>query len=291
MSQSSEPDGELASDTVVLLPGHSQEALVLSAAAGWNQSGDDWNVMLQHGTGVGRRTSGGRLVASIVSLPYGDVVWLSMLLTLPEFRGVGIGTQLFVSALQTVRESARIAALDATPLGLPIYQQHGFAPLMILRRMELQTARRASATADAAGIQPVAPDRVESIADLDTTVVGLNRGWLIRALSQQSNNTMLTDTDDAGSFLLLRHGRIACQLGPVYAGSTATAVRLTKAAMVAAAGRPLFVDVLTEQTDYLDWLASIGFREQRIFTRMAKAQPALQGRRDMLFAITGPEFG
>lgn len=291
MKHSSESAGNPAFNAVTLLPEHSQEALALSAAAGWNQSGDDWHVMLQHGSGVGRRNEEGRLVASIVTLQYGDVAWLAMLLTLQEFRGHGLGTQLFVSALDAARQSARVTALDATELGLPIYRQHGFSPLMVLRRLELRTTLRLNPRTEIAGIQPVAPDDAESAAELDAAVLGLDRRWLIRALCQQKLNVILTDTEDDSSFLLLRHGRAAYQLGPLYAGSAATAMRLTEAALAVTAGQRVFVDVSDQQTEYLNWLTSIGFREQRSFTRMADTQPALQGRRDLLFAMTGPEFG
>ena len=291
MNQSLESAGKPAFDAVTLLPEHSQEALALSEAAGWNQSGDDWQVMLQHGSGVGRRTEDGRLVASIVTLQYGDVAWLAMLLTLQKFRGHGLGTALFVSALDAAHRSARVTALDATELGLPIYRQHGFSPIMVLRRLELRTAPRLNVRPAIAGIQPIAPDGVESAAELDAAVLGLDRRWLIRALWQRKLNVMLTDAEDDSSLLLLRHGRAACQLGPLYAGNVATAMRLTEAALAVANGQPLFVDVSDQQTEYLNWLTSIGFREQRPFTRMADAQPALQGRRDLLFAMTGPEFG
>ncbi|TVR31730.1 MAG: N-acetyltransferase [Spirochaetaceae bacterium] len=291
MKHSSESAGTPAFRAVTLLPEHSQEALALSAAAGWNQSGDDWHVMLQHGSGVGRRSREGRLVASIVTLQYGDVAWLAMLLTLQEFRGHGLGTQLFVSALDAARQSARVTALDATELGLPIYRQHGFSPLMVLRRLELRSAPRLNVRTEIAGIQPVAPDGAESAAELDAAVLGLDRRWLIHALWQQKRNVMLTDAQDDSSFLLLRHGRAAYQLGPLYAGSAATAMRLTEAALAVTNGQPVFVDVFDQQTEYLNWLRSIGFREQRSFTRMADTRPALQGRHNVLFAMTGPEFG
>ncbi|TVQ38170.1 MAG: GNAT family N-acetyltransferase [Spirochaetaceae bacterium] len=274
---------------VRLLPQQSQEALALSAEAGWNQTAEDWRIMLQHGSGVGFRNRQGELVASIVSLPYGNVDWIAMLLTRRDSRGAGLGTRLFDIALDTVRKSGRGAALDATPLGKPIYERHGFHSVTVLRRMELRTPAETHGAAH--GIQAVEAPHTAALAELDTGVLGLDRRWLIAELVRQPQLVMLTDVSDPDSLLALRRGRIAYQLGPLYAGSPESAMRLTAAAMATSAEQPLFVDVPERQAEYLGRLASLGFREQREFTRMALSHTTCTGRPEAFYAMAGPEFG
>jgi hypothetical protein len=65
----------------LLRPEHAEDAVRLSAAAGWNQTVDDWRVMIRHGQGWGRFTQAGQLVSTTLLLPYDQRVgWLAMVL-------------------------------------------------------------------------------------------------------------------------------------------------------------------------------------------------------------------
>ena len=63
-------------------------ACALSAAAGWNQTAEDWRIFLRDGKTWGIDADG-VLASSAAVLPFGrKVAWVSMVLTLPDMRGV-----------------------------------------------------------------------------------------------------------------------------------------------------------------------------------------------------------
>lgn len=85
---------------VALSPAHLSAALALSAEAGWNQTGDDWRLMIRHGRAIGLEAPGGRLVASALALPYGGrFAWISMVLVTADWRRKGLASRLMRSCI------------------------------------------------------------------------------------------------------------------------------------------------------------------------------------------------
>ncbi|MFO1297152.1 MAG: GNAT family N-acetyltransferase [Rubrivivax sp.] len=121
--------------------------MALSSAAHWNQTEDDWRTMLALGRGWGLRcadpdTARDTLVASTLVLPYGvrrvgvaggegiaaggRFAWISMVLTLPAWRGCGFAQRLLRVALDDLAAARLLPVLDATPAGRPVYAKLGF---------------------------------------------------------------------------------------------------------------------------------------------------------------------
>ena len=112
-------------------------ALPLSAEAGWNQTAEDWRFMLSEGRGIGVR-EGARWVGSALALPLGErLAWISMVLVAKDARRRGIGTRLLRQAIDMVRDAGRIAGLDATELGRPVYLPLGFQHVYAIWRLRL----------------------------------------------------------------------------------------------------------------------------------------------------------
>ena len=53
----------------------------------------------------------------------------------------------------------------------------------------------------------------------------------------------------------------------------------------------VIVDVPETQTDFLTWLQSVGFREERSFIRMYRGENEFPGDPSRIFGIAGPELG
>src|SRR6266536_495671 len=87
--------------TEVLTPAGVAAALELSAAAGWNQTAEDWKIFLAHGRVTGVLAAGRRLVA--------------------------------IAALQA---QGRTPMLDATPAGAAVYRPLGFREVFSIRRWQ-----------------------------------------------------------------------------------------------------------------------------------------------------------
>ena len=106
---------------------HAEPALALSVEAGWNQTVDDWRVMLVHGTVLGARSSDGRLVGSAAWLPFGEqLVWIAMVLVAADWRRRGLGRKLSAQCTRQAERDGRTALLDATDAGRRIYVPLGF---------------------------------------------------------------------------------------------------------------------------------------------------------------------
>jgi hypothetical protein len=80
-------------------------------------------------------------------------------------------------------------------------------------------------------------------------------------------------------------------VGPVIAQDRAQAEQLTAACLAAAPERPLVLDSARHSKEWLRWLLSEGFLEQRPFTRMFLGENRHSGLPERQFAILGPEFG
>src|SRR4051794_29891248 len=104
-------------------------AFQLSAHAGWNQTEEDWRMLLE----LAPKTClaievNGELAATTTLLCYGRrLAWIGMVLTKPEFRRRGFAKKLFREVLKQADEMGmETVKLDATEQGQPLYEQFGF---------------------------------------------------------------------------------------------------------------------------------------------------------------------
>jgi len=77
----------------------------------------------------------------------------------------------------------------------------------------------------------------------------------------------------------------------VMAQDKETARQLVSACLSRHTGKPFIVDASHHESDWSAWLESIGFREQRPFTRMFYRDNPYPGLPAKQFGILGPEFG
>ncbi len=118
-----------ALDIIDLEARHLAGALALSREAHWNQVEADWSMMLTAGDAIGIENSQGRLIASALSLPYGDRFgWISMVLVTADWRNQGLATRLMNSCIERLEDHGLVPVLDATPAGANVYRPLGFVP-------------------------------------------------------------------------------------------------------------------------------------------------------------------
>ena len=257
------------------------DGLELSSEAHWNQNEADWRFFLAKGIVFGMRDKDRRLVATAALLPYTDAkAWLSMVLVTESFRRQGLATRLVDACLTNATGRGLTIWLDATPAGAAVYGPLGFAPTIELRRLRLETA---SAAKDRA---PLPAGQLGDLIAFDANAMGFSRRDLLGELIRRPGSRLVSNGD---SMALVRDGRAARHIGPLFADGPARALAMVGDIAAREAG-PLIIDAVATQGAFLEGLTDTGWRIERPFQRMrlgrATGQPA-----KLPFAVAGPEYG
>jgi GNAT superfamily N-acetyltransferase len=265
--------------------------LALSSEAGWNQTTEDWLLMLGRGHGFGIQAPDGRMVATAIAHGYGGLFgWISMVLVTPDFRRRGLAKELLARCLEAFAENDLVAGLDATEAGRKVYRTLGFVDVYGLHRLTADV--RPLATAAVSGPRPMSLADLPAVRVYDGRAFGTDRGDVLAHLFDRASCLAFV-SEEAGcirGFVLGRDGREATQIGPLSADDEVAAIALLDAALARAAGR-VYVDVVDHHGTFRSHLERHGFAPQRPLTRM------LRGRADpfddpaRVFAIAGPELG
>ena len=253
--------------------------LTLSTEVHWNQTEEDWRVFLRHGVVFGIRDDA-RLVATAALLPYsGNNAWISMVLVTATHRRRGFATRLVDACLEMARQNGLTSWLDATPDGAAVYGPLGFAPTLQLRRLKLAKPEPSSGPAPATAT-------LEALRTRDRRATGFDRTALLSAFAQRSGSRILAAN---GAIALVRDGRTARHIGPLFADRAADALALVHA-IARSETCPLLLDAVASQGAFLEGLLAAGWTIERPFQRM-RFGPAIIADEETPFAVAGPEFG
>jgi GNAT superfamily N-acetyltransferase len=258
-----------------------REGLLLSTEAHWNQNEADWRFFLTRGTVFGVRDGDNRLIATAALLPYtSGNAWISMVLVTATWRRRGLATKLLDTCLDTAAKQGLTSWLDATPAGATVYGPLGFAPTLELRRLRF------------AGVATVAAPKLSADGNLDEMIahdrlaMGFDRSALLRELSGRSGSQLVSHGSAIG---LIRDGRTARQVGPLFADDIGSATALIETIAQSGTG-PILIDVVTEHDEFLKNLTDSGWTIERPFQRMRFGLAATQNA-ESPFAVAGPEYG
>ena len=258
-----------------------ESGLALSTEARWNQNEADWQFFLSNGAVFGVRNRNGGLVATSALLPYtGNNAWISMVLVTQSWRRRGLATRLVDTCLTTATKLGLTTWLDATPEGATVYGPLGFTPTLQLRRLRLeQTSAGKSGSALPAG-------HLTEFITCDSSAMGFGRRTLLDALAARPGSTLLSNGD---AMALIRDGRTARHLGPLFADTPASALAMVKDILASESG-PILVDAVATQDVFLQGLIDSGWRIERSFQRMRFGRATAQAA-ELPFAVAGPEYG
>ena len=257
--------------------------LALSSEARWNQNEADWRFFLTEGTVFGVRDADKTLIASAALLPYASGnAWISMVLVTASWRRRGLATRLVDACLAAAATQHLVSWLDATPAGATVYGPLGFAPTLRLRRLRLAHAISTKAEA------PPSLSRcsIEEFAARDRRAMGFDRSALLTELAGRQGSRLLSN---GGAVALVRDGRSARHIGPLYAESPGQALALVNE-IVRSGFATLLVDAVHEQEQFLQGLVRSGWTVERPFQRMRFGHAAMPTA-ELPFAVAGPEYG
>jgi GNAT superfamily N-acetyltransferase len=262
-------------------PDDAREGLLLSAEAHWNQNEADWRFFLGHGTVLGIRGGDGRLIATAALLPYtvGNA-WISMVLVTATWRRRGLATKLLDVCLDAAAKQRLATWLDATPAGAKVYEPLGFTPTLELRRL------RFAGSVTAAAPKHASSGSLDELIARDRRAMGFDRSGLLGELGERIGSQLISRSSAMG---LIRDGRTARHIGPLFADDIASATALVEAIMQSEPG-PILMDVVSEHQAFLENLTGCGWSIERPFQRM-RFGPATTEDAAPPFAVAGPEYG
>ena len=265
--------------------------LRLGRASGWNQLAADWRLFLDSpGSGGWLIERAGKTLGTAACMRYDALAWVAMMLVDPAERRAGLGAQLLSAALASLA-GAPCAGLDATPAGEPLYRRFGFVGdySLVRSRATIDPARLPDRLLDA---RPMHAGDLAAVCRWDREVFGADRGRLLAALFQRAPECAWIAIDAGGvqGYCFGRPGCLYHQLGPVVARDPATARDLAVSCIARLGGRELAIDAPLLDGEWLDFLKSAGFVEERRFVRMFLRGHVHPGTPARQYAICGPEF-
>jgi GNAT superfamily N-acetyltransferase len=276
-----------------MVAGDVPAGLSLCRSAGWNQTRRDWELFLNispEGCRVAVDNEG-EVVGTVATVRYeGQFSWIGMVLVNPDRQRQGIGIQLLREALQILSAEDTVK-LDATPAGRKIYLQLDFVDEYPISRMQLTEVALAKLPSSQARLVQ-RPD-LAAIVEMDHNVFGANRKrvlqWLLDGGKQFA--FVVQNENGAQGYCFGRTGFAFTQIGPVIANDLATARDLLSAALRNCKNTSVVVDALHHTPEWVEWLSSVGFKEQRRLIRMYRGANQYPGVPEKQFAILGPELG
>ena len=278
-------------DIINLDESHMAGAMALSNEANWNQVASDWSMMITNGNTIGIHDLKGEIIATALSLPYGNQFgWISMVIVTEAWRNRGLATLLLNSCIERLETRGLVPVLDATPAGQNVYQPLGFLPHFGFERWEHNAAESIfSKRPSNDSVLGTSKSDLNKIIEKDLKIFGGNRDFVIQNLFHRSSQFSAI-AKSHGGFALGREGNNATQIGPISANSSDLAIAMLDRSLAALSG-PVFIDACNHQKPFLERLVKLGFQKQRPFLRMAKGQANFFGETDKMFALAGPELG
>jgi GNAT superfamily N-acetyltransferase len=275
-------DATNAPQPVQLGPADHAAALALSDEAGWNQNAADWNCFLTNGLVFGLHDPRGGVVATAALMPYPPIAWISMVLVTPTWRRRKFASVLLTHCIEAARSRDLDMWLDATPAGAAVYEQIGFNAAAD----DFQRLRRQGTDGSRTPPAPIDRALLRQLIEHDRLAMAADRSALLTGFAERPGSRLYAR---GGAVCLLRDGRRARHIGPLFAGDDHQAKALLDEVLRAETG-PLIVDLRDGHAVVADALGERGFAVERPFRRMHHGTPRHRSVGAPV-AITGPEFG
>ena len=256
----------------------------LSEQAGWNQTSDDWRMLIDLAPeGCLAIEVDGELGATTTLLCYGRrLAWIGMVLTKKCYRGRGFARRLMTQALSLAdRKAIETVKLDATDQGLPLYEKMGFRSEQAVERWIRPGTGHATGTT-----VPVCERPTENWQTADRRAFGADRSELLERLARRGQPPFLMD----GSYCFTRPGRHSHYLGPAVCDAARIARALIERALATAGDRDCSWDLFPANASAAAIARDLAFAPTRRLQRMVRGKD-LHANNDSIYAIAGFELG
>ena len=256
-------------------------AMALSTEAGWNQTADDWKMLIELSPqGCLAIEIDGEIASTATLTCYGTrLAWVGMVLTRIKHRGQGYAMRLLKETLRVADElGIESVKLDATDLGQPLYEKLEFRAEQPVERWWRAGHENANTKSTP---EPAAPNWQSA----DPDAFGVDRQALLEKLAQR--NAPFTT---GNSYLLARSGREISYLGPSVCEGPTTARRLMEHALQRPSEGGWFWDVMAANKSAISLMQDLGFGPKRHLLRMVRGKD-VRGNESAIYALAGFELG
>jgi len=270
------------------------QAISLSNSEGWNQTEKDWKLLLENPLNICIVAEyNNKIIGTATSLNHSNkIAWIGMVLVEKSFRGRGVGKMLLTNIIGALKNVDSIK-LDATPVGLPLYQKLGFIDEYKIYRMinpSLQSFEKQVLNYEPVNINP---ESFSDVLKLDKRIFGTARTYLLQALlsNYPAKAYLVNRNKKLDGYMFGRNGARFNYIGPVAALSEDSARILISKALESVNHQPVALDILEDKEELIKWLESLSFIKQRHFIRMYLKSNSYSGLIKNNYLISGPEFG
>ncbi|MHA1681347.1 MAG: GNAT family N-acetyltransferase [Promethearchaeota archaeon] len=263
--------------------------MFLKEQAGWNQTRKDWMRFISlepRGCFVG--TINGRIIASITTtIVHVDLAWMGMVLVHEKLRGRGIGREIVAHALSHLEKAGvETIMLDATPVGIPLYEKFGFKPISRIRRYTVPLITNNYFKGHLA-----ARKAINRVLSYEHRATGRRPRLFMEKLLDDSKTFLIEDEGELSGFLSSRDGSNLPYIGPLVADDEEVAISALDSCLDSSSTGCSIIDVHEQHAAILNYLESRGGKESRSFTRMYSGTEPRVDYIAKEFFITGPEKG
>jgi len=267
-------------------------AMQLVLAENWNQTKEDWQMLLNLNSNLCLvATYNGKVIGTVTAMNYkNQVAWIGMMLVSKNFRGLGISKNLLNTIIKKL-VGCKSIKLDATPAGIPVYKKLGFQEELEINRMVIANFTGNSNSKKTDAIEPISEGNIEAVLRLDLKIFGANRVELFNSLKKRNNAWRIVRDERIVGYVFGRLGLNFFQVGPLMAETIDDAINLIEVILEQHIGQSIVIDVLHHQVEFKERLAFIGFSYQRSFIRMYLKDNSFVGVVSKQFLIAGPELG
>jgi predicted GNAT family acetyltransferase len=251
----------------LLTPADVPQALGLSRSVAWNQTAEDWRLVIEmNPEGCFAIEQEGAVVATTTTIRYGtDLAWIGMVLTHPDFRGRGYARALMERALDHL-DGIETVKLDATEMGAPLYKKLGFVDECPIERWTFTPNSSASASVETYAVNPA----------LDQEAFGADRSALLNRLAKIESASL------KDAYAMGRGNRF----GPCVSRSKESARILAQRYLANHPNQPRVWDLFPEN----NLAQELGFERNRRLIRMTKGRKIIHNPQQ-IYAAAGFEFG
>ncbi len=221
-------------------------------------------------------------VASISIVNHSDrFAFLGLYICTPEFRGRGIGFELWQHGL--MHAGNRTVGLDGVAEQQGNYRKSGF---------ELSgTTQRYEGLIEGRGQNAIrAFSKLDTwVHDLDSSATGVDRQEFLNTWIEQKETRSTLVSADRDGFVTVRKCQSGVKIGPLTATTRKIAIDLLHAAAAIFPGEDCIIDVPQEQQELAEYRAILGMNVTFATARMYKGKPPAPNQ--LIHAVATLELG